>query len=556
MMNLQIRKNMLEYAQQRAYMGVLIQINCIGARSQVLGLYRASGAIIDVPTVVINLQTRANDMKEANNLMLDYVYSLDQETQDELFAADISVNGTFLENNENYQLINAFQLTEEVVNAAHALNGLSNANSTAGFYAFDYLSKNLINDFLYKSSEIYNLLSSIVNQQKESFQNLTTLIFVISPLLLAGVGILLIFIIWNQSKIEKQNMIAVMKISSKGIKIISDRLAQFREELINEDTFERKWFPNENTKNIQSRPNAEPMASSTYSREAETKKIQYAEFRKRYFGYIARVFLCITALVAIIMWDLIMTRQAVKVIYNRQDQLEFANYISDRVSLLYATVNPLFTTNNTMIVSHKYPNETLLSVLEEIKEIQSKIPQKFLEVDGTYNPQVQSILFEKNPQCKGFISTWFVYCSFLANLGQPVQMMTSLSAYHEGTKIVYQDYLNANKSSTETLVQAGGKHSQPMLANFGVLSQEAQMIVKIIDTSLGNKITEMQNTKNIIITVFSISLFAVSLLIWFSILKVIREVHNDFKKVLGLFPSELVLSSYLLNKFLQETSSH
>ncbi len=68
------------------------------------------------------------------------------------------------------------------------------------------------------------------------------------------------------------------------------------------------------------------------------------------------------------------------------------------------------------------------------------------------------------------------------------------------------------------------------------------------------KIEEMQDLKLKIIVIFSIGLFVVSIIIWVFILKVIREAHNDFKKVLQIFPPKMVLSSYLLKKFLQQTS--
>jgi len=196
----------------------------------------------------------------------------------------------------------------------------------------------------------------------------------------------------------------------------------------------------------------------------------------------------------------------------------------------------------------------LYDAAQDTKRFQNEIPIKFLEVDRTYNPEVKRILFDNNPECVGFSADSVVNCRTLVDLGQPVNMLVANSAYEVVLSTKYEDYLNANKSTNETILAAAFINIQRLLPNFAVIAYEAQIIAEIMDKSITEKILESKNERLVIMVIFSASLIIMSMLIWVHILRVIREVHNDFKKVLQIFPSNLVLSSHLLKRFLLQTT--
>jgi len=372
-----------------------------------------------------------------------------------------------------------------------------------------------------------------------------------APFLLAGIGLILIVIIWNQHRIEKKNMKAFIKLNPTKVKDVSENLGKFRKSLINEESFERKWFSNMSGE-FEILPEFEQ--SSSYSKKHNTQIIQDQEFRRRYIRYIFKVIFYISILIAITIWDLIATRESIAVIYNRQGQLQFGNYICNRVASAYVSFNMMFALNNTKDVEHRPAKDTMYQAIQDIQAIQSEMSTRFLEIDKTYNPAVKKILFDNNPNCEGFLPDNILYCRLLLAKGQPVNMIVANSAYISLLRGKYQDYENANKTTIATVMSAVYNNLQTILPNFALIAHEAKTISDIMDDSLDQKINSNKNARSTIIIVFSTILTIVSILIWIDILRVIRNVYNDFKKVLQIFPPNLVLSSYLLKKFLRKTA--
>jgi len=260
-------------------------------------------------------------------------------------------------------------------------------------------------------------------------------------------------------------------------------------------------------------------------------------------------------LIGITIWDLISTQRAISVIYNRQGQLQFANYLSNRATTGYSAFNSLFITDNTLFVEHKTPKDAMYDAIVELQKIQTEIPSRFLEIDGKYNPRVQSIIFDNNPKCKGFTPDVIRHCQYLLSQGQPMNMMVVSSSYLNMMKARYQLYENNNATTLQELWKVGLSNVDTFLSTLVTIAYEAQMIVNIMDETLTEKISENRHARNLIMIIFSISLVIFSILSWIDILRVIRDVYNDFKKVLQIVPPNLVLSSYLLKKFLHETSN-
>jgi len=391
-----------------------------------------------------------------------------------------------------------------------------------------------------------------VENQKESYQAIINACLFLTPFLLGGIGILLVVIIWNQYRIEKRNMKAFIKISPTGVKDISDQLVKFRKSLINDESFESRWLSNmsEDFEALQ-----ELEYNSTYSTKHNSQLIKYEDFRKRYFKYIFRVTCYTLILIGITIWDLVSTQKAIRVIYNRQGQLQFANYLSNRATTGYSAFLASFITNNTLMVERETAKGAMYDAIWELKKIQGEIPSRFLEIDGNYNPDVKSIIFDNNPTCKGFTSDVIRHCNYLLSQGQPVNMMVASSAFQNMLKERYQAYINNNVTTLPELWKIALTKVDIFLSTLMTIAYEAQMIVNIMDKTLTEKISENRHARNLIMVIFSISLVIFSILIWIDILRVIRDVYNDFKKVLQVVPPNLVLSSYLLKKFLHETSN-
>jgi len=147
------------------------------------------------------------------------------------------------------------------------------------------------------------------------------------------------------------------------------------------------------------------------------------------------------------------------------------------------------------------------------------------------------------------------HCSSLVNKGLPVHMLPALASYSSTIATKVRDFDNANKSTISTILAAAYKNIETFLPQYVTITNEAQMIANYIDIRLSENIALANEKRTTILIVFTVLLLLVSLLIWSDILVKLREVDNDFKKVLQVFPSKLVLSSFLLKMFLKKTSN-
>jgi len=215
----------------------------------------------------------------------------------------------------------------------------------------------------------------------------------------------------------------------------------------------------------------------------------------------------------------------------------------------------LYMMNNTQYVEHKIPKVALKDTILELETLQSEIPDRFLETDKTYNPQVKAILFNDNPTCKDINSDNLLYCQYLVRNGQPVNMMVAHSAYLTQLKQKYDAYPRASQTTMPDLLAVAYQDVYRLLSNFALIAAEAKIITDVMDATLTEKIHQNRDARTVIIVIFSISLGTISLIIWIDILRVIKNVYNDFKKVLQIFPPNLILSSYLLKNFLKKTAN-
>jgi len=339
------------------------------------------------------------------------------------------------------------------------------------------------------------------------------------------------------------------------MKEVFARIKKFQKSLINEEISEYNWFQNiTHDLKIVSSLQIEQRVQ-VYSKKQDNQKIKYKKFRRRYYQYILKVILYISALVSINIWDWISTKNSTKVIYSLQDQLQFANHISNRVTVAYTSFALLFTTNNTMIVERKKPLQSMIDGAAETKALQNEVISQFQDGKGNYNPEVKEILFVDDPSCSRFTGDNHAKCLLLVNSGQLVNMISALSVFQGILENKYLDFEKADKSTQGKLIAAAYVNIEALLPNFVLIAYEAQFIADIIDGVLTEKIEGTRRNRSWVLGVFSFGLMVVSIFIWFHILKRIREVYNDFKKVLQIFPPGLVLSSYLLKKFLKQTSN-
>jgi len=551
--DLQIKNDLLRYSQERSYKAMLAQINALGGALTIKGLMQVGGAVGGMDVALSNLKLHTAVMKRANYNMMKNINTLSEDLQRKLFSANVKMLGTYVNYADpNYQYMNNFQAIDKLVNAAEAALALANPVSNEEYNIFFYIAQNVMDGFEAVNLELTEELINSVKEQKKSYQFLTVFCVAVTPFLLIGIGCLLILIVVNQYHIEKRQMKALIKIRSSGMKQVSDRIKRFKKRLEDEDHSVESWFNNINDDvNIISSLQSEQQ-SSGYSKKQDTQTIKYQTFRRRYYQYILRVVLYLSFLITVNIWDWVSTDRAIKILYNQADQVQRANYISNRVTVTYASFANLFISNNTLPVEGKLPLQSLIDGTTEAKTLQNQVLSDFKDVDGNYNPRVKAILFDDDQSCSNFVGDNLVKCNALVKIGQPTNMLAAMAAFQQVASSKIKDYYTYYKTSN--LLSSAYINIGIFLPNFVIIASEAQIIANITNEVLEDKIEKTLEQRNMITALFCVLLLIIGVVIWFRILRKIREVYNDFKKVLQIFPPGLTLSSYLLKKFLIQTS--
>jgi len=88
-----------------------------------------------------------------------------------------------------------------------------------------------------------------------------------------------------------------------------------------------------------------------------------------------------------------------------------------------------------------------------------------------------------------------------------------------------------------------------------LLAGQCTTISEFLNADFKDETSASLHRRNAVLIVFAILMILLCVLIWIYVLKKIKEADNQFKTVLKSFPAGLVLSSFILKRFLIETST-
>jgi len=190
----------------------------------------------------------------------------------------------------------------------------------------------------------------------------------------------------------------------------------------------------------------------------------------------------------------------------------------------------------------------------ETKQLTMEVVENFIELDGGYDLEIKEILFEGEP-CTAYESFYVGYCSTLNNNGVLTNLISLVSFFKDTLEAKLETFQSMNRTSILNLAVNLYARSNIISPAVSLLVYQAQRLNGIIDVQLTKSIKDADEQQSFIFAIFIVIFVIVSFLIWAQILSKVRELNNDFKKVLQVLPPKLVLSSFLLKQFLKKIST-
>ena len=555
MNDLVLKKDMLAYTQLRAFWDIKTQILARGGALQISGNLTAG----DLDSVSNSVKGVITDMLEytryldnANTGLLSGIDSLDDSLKKKIFKSDIRLVGSIDDSSApSFNKITNFQAVAQMINAAKKADSLKNPISSEGYNILTYVTYNTLNDFLAKNKQITEIFIESISDQRESFEEAIVLCLLVTPILLAVMALVLTFIIFNQYRMEKHYMETFLKLHPKGIKIALNSFFDFKRRIDNED-----WQQDNSQSDLSDLFSVaiQNLQIKQYHKKENDQLIKYSQTQKRYYKYVLRILFYSILLLGIMAWNYITSTHSKDTIYKMHEQIQFANSLSEKVVTTYVSFVELFASNNTNYIAHNLPETELINSIKNLQDIQSQLLDVFSNSDNENNAQVKAVLYDDGGCEKLNLVTSQAYCTTMINTGKLTAIAPAL-AYFEGLmQGKFKAYQDVKLSSMANIFATALTNIDQSVMASAVIASKAQLITTILSENLSDQISNFYHQRTLIIIIFLITLSLAGFLFWFEILVKIREVNNDFKRVLQIFPADFVLSSFLLKKFIKETT--
>ena len=550
--NLVVKKNLLKYAQVRFYRLVVVNINAMGAFIELEGYYTSNEVLRGAIASIENIYFHLPELTLANQRLVEDIKSLDTDIKKQLFYKDVRMIGTSTDvSNQILYNVTQFQAIDELVSASKALIASPDPGSVEVYNLFSFILLNTLDDFVYKNFEMTSLFMNLVNKEKDYFQFAIFLCLIVTPILLLLVALLLILIIGAQYIKEKNYLLAFIKLNQKKVAIIQKGLKAFEKSLVNEEEFgnNQSMLLFMNITNLK-----KDKQENNFHKKQQTQVIKDSTLKSRYLKYVTKVTGYVAVLIIILVVNFLTANSLKETIYRRQSQLQFANQLSTTVTLTFATSAYVFVFNDSLSINHTQSFKEQKKQAEETKWLKEQILTVFEEQDGSYDSDIENILFY-DTNCTGLTNTSLYYCSMLSKqYHQRTNLVAAMDLFEILLKYKIFYFENSNRTSIPLLVNVTLSDQNLYLPTFIIVSAQADLIANIIDRKLTQDISHARSQRILFLVIFSICMLFVSLLIWYHILSKLREIDNDFKRVLQIFPSTLILSSFLLKSFLKNSS--
>jgi len=485
------------------------------------------------------LQGAINGIAHANHAIRISTSSLSSK---DLYFNNVRIYDNYFDNSDQTSVvITNFQATEVIINALDKI--VTETAPSKDLYDFVY--RNSLNDLLLTSQETANLyfksLKDLYNQDKE----MEIARFVVSIGVSTGIFFILTAVILVQYRNEVRSMEAFIRLRSIEVAAVQKRLENLQSIIQDELYWDEALDPLACTiKNTLVKDQGGP---NNKSKEANYKKVT-----RKYRLHILKTFLGLVVLVTMYAQAFAQGLSVNQSLYNKLEQINYSKWMMGEIYISFTTLVELIATNDVAQIGNEPASSMLESSFESIDHIQETIASGFFEQqDGEYDPQIQNLLFGQ--ACKYLSGFSLTNCLKIQNDGQNLNYVTILSNLRYYMMIVHNKYLVSNKSESALRSLRLETFRFPF-SNVITVNDLNELISNKFIQGFEDSVAAANKRTKLILFILSAILVLVVFVLRKSVLLRIRELDNQLKNVLRVFPPELVLSNFIVKRYLQKTS--
>jgi len=482
---------------------------------------------------------------EANSQILSSSSLVDEASRNVLFDRDVTIYYP----NDTSDNLTSFQATDTMIQTLLQVINSYIETSSVDATLWNFTTINLLNDLPVKNDEIAQVTLDAGYAQIRNIQSFIRKYDVLVFVLLASLYFIVNFIIWSQYHRSKHNLIKLTNLSQRGVQSTLDNLQKFEKSLQEEENLSEPQFTT-----LLEAFRASPLTAMTKDRirEFALKTPNYQGINKRYQLYTLKATIPLVILSLIFVLDMSFAVKSTDYFNTKLYQMSTITHLNTICARALSASIELPIGNDTTLITNMKTSEAVQSFIKEIASYREEIMVSFLNEDILSIPSAKTILFGN--ACDIMPSTEMSYCTTFHRKGYNTSFVQLLGVFEETILERYLDYENSDKSAV-SLHQNRILNLDTILSLRRLMGTELLTILDILLDNLEKESANFDRNRKVTFSVNCISFIICVGVLWIFIMDPLKQKDNKFKRLLQIFPAELVLANFSLKLFLVETSS-
>lgn len=498
------------------------------------------------------LQTAIDELADANDAIRIATSNLSPNDRVSLFLPDVTMYDNYFDNPDQTSItVTNFQATEVIIAVLDKIILDPSADVTDSSDLYDFIYRNAVNDLLVTSQDSATVYWKTLTDLSNQDRNLEISRFVLSIVVAIGLSLIFTLVVLYQYRREVQMMEAFIRLRSLEVETVQQRLTGLQSILQNEHYWKEETLEYQ-TYSYKAAFLKDQEAKRKSAAGMKTKKKNSKAVARKYQFHLLQILVGLAILISLYISTFVQGVSVNRALQTQLEQLNYSKWMMGRIYLTFSSLVELIVTNDLAQLANQPASVTLETSFENLVGIQNTINSGYFEkITGDYDPQIQNLLFGQ--ACDYLTGFSLANCLAVQNDGRKLNYVTLLSNFLYYSVLIQKEYLASDKTqSTRHSIRL--ETYQTPFQNLIALND----LNKLISSRLKNNFEAhilSANRKSIayLITLTSVLLIIIFLL-WKTVYLKIRELDNEFKNVLRVFPPEHVLSNFLVKQYLKKTS--
>jgi len=507
-----------------------------------------------VPTLSAKLLNTLLALGETNQNLLSSASSLSEEIRFKLFASDVVVWDTYFgEANQTHAMLNTFLAINRIVQTGLRMSkNIRTMPLPEAFWIMNFMLRNSVNELLLKNEDISQIILESLNTQRQTMETTILGSLLLLSLTFAVFLLIVIWTLWRQYIKQMRNLSAFCQVNPNKLNEIYLRFLKFKQS-VEEDEHTPEY---DDTISSYFR-----RSHKTTDEERNTVKHNYSKIpdcwslQKSYYLLASRATVLIMGVIIMVIATSTINQKAIKSSQTMQEQIYFLDHSNARASVVSGSAFELTAMNNIAFIEKRPALEELEHLKLELATIRQEIYNTLLDssMQGNENSGfIERILYKDACSVLNPVA-YSKYCTVLIDSGYKQGLVYVLSSYSDMVDALVQQYNSSNKTAA-ALQDVKEQFVGPITLLLEMIKGEMSEMANLIDVKFEENLENTRSQRIDIIIGYTFLVICIGLLVWRTVLKVVRDSLNQFKNVLAVLPSDLVLGSFILRTFLIKTS--